>query len=162
MDRNICQEMKYLKKYKLFENSKYTDIINDLNDILLDASDLNYKTNVNYYSNSNNQIIQVETSIYTVDESQYLDLKSLNDCIERVIYYTKSTGLFYNPTAYISHESDYLEIKNKPVGWKQLDNTHPSSDELSNLNLISVNLKFNTRQHLYESNIINHETFKDI
>lgn len=134
------------------ESSKYDDIKENLNDILLEASDLGYKTKVDTYSSSG-QIIQFDTSIYNEEVEQSLDFYSLNDCLERIIDYFKQTKMFHNPTAHISYyDEDSDELKNKTVGWKNIDSNHPTYDYIKDLRVYGVKLKFRLKYHLYESN----------
>jgi len=152
---NALGDQKYFRENKrrskpIEEGLKYSNVIDDLNDILLDASDIDdYHTKVDYYSNNSNQIIQIDTSIYTIKSGLYINLELINDCIERIIDYIKSSKMFYNPTAHISYENEDLEIKTRLVGWKQLDYTHQSSDEIKNLNIIGVKLKFGIKTSTY-------------
>lgn len=151
-DERYFIENKRLKyTQKLTESNRYDDIRENLNDILYEAQDLGYKTKVDTYS-SGNQVIQFDVSIYNEDVEQKLDFYSLNDCLERIIDYVKQTKMFHNPTAHISYYDDeYDELRNKTVGWKNIDSNHPTFDYIKDLIIYGVKLKFRLKYKLYES-----------
>lgn len=136
---------------KLTESNRYDDIRENLNDILYEAQDLGYKTKVDTYS-SGDQVIQFDVSIYNEDVEQKLDFYSLNDCLERIIDYVKQTKMFHNPTAHISYyDEEYDELKDKIVGWKNIDSNHSTFDYIKDLIVYGVKLKFRLKYKLYES-----------
>jgi hypothetical protein len=136
---------------RLTESNTYDDIRENLNDILLEAQDLDYKTKVDTYS-SGDQIIQFDVSIYNEDVEQKLDFYSLNDCLERIIDYVKQTKMFHNPTAHISYyDEDSGELKNKMVGWKNIDSNHSTFGYIKDLIVYGVKLKFRLKYNIYSS-----------
>lgn len=140
--------MKYIKPYQVFESNVYEDVIRNLEDILLEASDMGYETKVDWYSEIGGGLTQIDPYIYT-DYDKPLDLYDLNDCIERIIEYMKSLKMFHLPTAIIGYINDD-EIRTRVVGWKQLDFTHDCSEELKDLDIFSVKLKFRLKYKFYE------------
>jgi hypothetical protein len=151
-DERYFRENRRLKyTQKLTESNRYDDIRENLNDILYEAQDLGYKTKVDTYS-SGDQVIQFDVSIYNEDVEQKLDFYSLNDCLERIIDYVKQTKMFHNPTAHISYyDEEYDELKNRTVGWKNIDSNHSTFDYIKDLIVYGVKLKFRLKYKLYES-----------
>jgi hypothetical protein len=145
--------MKYINTYKLFEsNSEFSDIKSDLEDILLEVEDLDYKSRVDCFGEKD-KIIQIDTSIHVKSYNNYLNINDIKDCIDRIISYMKSKKKFHNPNIYIQCDNEG-DIDKEKVDLVRLYNNI--------YDIFEVKLKFRVRYHLMENINESNEYLDDI
>jgi hypothetical protein len=177
--------MKYIKEYSNYNNESknyiYDDIKENLNGILLEASDLGYKTKLSLINDKINISIYVDTGgpLSSHRKPPELDTSSVDDCFKRIIDYAKQTKIFHNPSAKIFY---YDETGSYLIGYdlrsddlrKITDNINFSLDFIkekdfvrnvdfkSSVSVYGVELEFRLKYHLYESNQYKNYIYDDI
>jgi len=86
--------MRYLDKYKMFESK--TDLEIEIEDILLEVSDIDYQTCVNTLFSGGDLIIM---DIYIIKRSNF-DFDEIKDCLDRVLEYIHNKEI-YTPKLHI-------------------------------------------------------------
>ena len=102
--------MNYLKK---FNESKFMVDSNDLNDILIELSDIGYKYSIQttYWSDKGNRIA---VTLYPKETSKSLYYEDLGEYIERLQDYLKSEG--YEPWTETTKKIEKFKLDGEE-GW---------------------------------------------
>lgn len=141
--------IKYYKTLKTNESFNFDKIVSDLESILLEIDDLDYKTKIKEHKERVKPRLTSDTyyevSISkpgTISKTGTINLNEVSDCIKRLISYIDSTNMFESKSAVATYKESGDLYVNQKVNLNDLDvdNKHHLKYEI-----YAIRLKFKVK-----------------